>query len=472
MGGWASIFNSTRDSLRFQTQEIARLQEMAATGSRVNRASDAPTDAMRILQYRSTANTLETYGKNLESVTDVREFAVTVFDTLSTSMARIRTLAAQAASGTYSARDRTPIAQEIDALLEQAVAFANTKDRGRYIFGGGSSEAPYVVRRENGHIVGVDYVGGSQNLAVPVVAGVEYGTIFVGDKVFQSAGRKPPSFLGQTGTKPGTGTPSIRGDAWLAATHESTSYQGASGVAAGASSATGDTILGTHHTLTVDQPGHTLRLDQGAPVAFVGTEADLKLTNSSGDIVYVDTRGLQAGFQGTVQASATGRLSLDDGATLVPAAPGSNVAVTDSHTGAVLYVDTTAMDRVGLESVHVGGTYDVFNALISVRDAVMNSRDMSAAQQTTLLENAMDALTEATDGLTQATTSNGAQLQIMNSLEDSTKNMAHNSQQQADALENADITDVAADLARRQVLYEMSLAITSKLLSMSLLNYM
>jgi flagellin-like hook-associated protein FlgL len=156
----------------------------------------------------------------------------------------------------------------------------------------------------------------------------------------------------------------------------------------------------------------------------------------------------------------------------VPAAPGSNVAVTDSHTGAVLYVDTTAMDRVGLESVHAGGTYDVFNALISVRDAIMNSRDMSAAQQTTLLENAMDALTEATDGLTQATTSNGAQLQIMNSLEDSTKNMAHNSQQQADALENADITDVAADLARRQVLYEMSLAITSKLLSMSLLNYM
>jgi len=472
MGGWASIYNSTRDSLRFQAQEIARLQEMAATGSRVNRASDAPADAMRILQYRSAANTLEVYGKNLQSVTDVRESAANVFDSLSTSMSRVRTLAAQADSGTYSVRDRTPIAQEIDALLEQAVAFANTNDRGQYIFGGGSAQAPYVVRRENGRIVGVDYVGGSQNQSVPVVAGVEYGTIFVGNEVFQSTGRKPPVFLGQTGAKPGSGTSNVRGDVWLTATHESTSYQGASGIAAGASSAAGDTILGTHHTLTVDQAGQTLRLDQGAAVAFTGTETDLKLTNESGDIVYVDTRSVQAGFQGDVQIDATGRLSIDDGATSVSAASGSNVAVTDSRSGTILYVDTTAMDRVGTEPVHSGGTYDVFNALISVRDAVLNNHGMSAAQQTAWLEKAMDGLTEASDGLTQAVTSNGAQLQVMSSLKDSTKNMSDNSRQQADALENADIIDVASDLARRQVLYEMSLSTASRLLSMSLLNYM
>jgi flagellar hook-associated protein 3 len=472
MSGWASIYNNTRAALRFQAQEIARLQEMAATGSRVNRPSDAPTDAMRILQYRSTVNTLETYGRNLQSVTDVRESASTVLENLSNSMTRVRTLAGQADSGTYSARDRAAIAQEVDALLEQAVALANTEDRRRYIFGGGSGKAPYVAHRENGRIVGVDYVGGSQNLAVPVVAGVEYGTVFVGDDVFRPAGRRTPDFLGHTGAKPGTATSTVRGDIWLTATHESTSYLGAGGVAAGTSSAASDTILGTHHTLTVDEPGRTLQLDQGATVAFAGTETDLKLTNESGDVVYVDTRNIQAGFQGAVQITATGRLSIDDGATSVPTAAGANVAVTDSGSGDILYVDSGGLERVGLEPVRAHGTYDIFSAIISVRDAILNDRSMSAAQNTKLLGEAMGALTEAADGVTRATTSNGAQLQVMNDLKESAASMSQNSRLQALALENADIVDVASDLARRQVLYEMSLATASKLLSLSLLKYL
>ncbi|MCX5682510.1 MAG: flagellar hook-associated protein FlgL, partial [Planctomycetota bacterium] len=439
MGGWASVYNSTQASLRFQAQELARLQEMASSGSRVNRPSDAPSDAMRILQYRSTANTLDNYGKNLQSVTDVRDTASNVFTTLNDSMTQARTLIAQGSSGTYSPAQRSLDAQVVDSLLEQAIAFANTNDRGQYLFGGGSTEAPYVARRENGRIVGVDYVGGDQNLSVPVVNGVEYNTVFVGDEVFKSTGRKQPEFLGQTGAKSGTGTSNLRGDAWLTATHESTAYQGASGVAAGASSAAGDTILGTRHTLTIDEPGRTLRLDQGDAVTFTGTEADLKLVNESGDIAYVDARNIQAGFQGAVQASVTGRLSLDDGATSVAADSGANVAITDSRTGDVLYADTTALDRVGVEPVRPHGTYDIFNALISVRDALSNSRNLPENQVPALCDQAMGALAEATAGITQAMTSNGAQLQVMTALQDSTETMASNSRSQADSLENADI---------------------------------
>jgi flagellar hook-associated protein 3 len=472
MSGWGSIYNSTRAALRFQTQAIARLQEMATTGSRVNRASDAPSDAMRILQYRSMVNTLDTYNKNLQSVTDEREAAANILQSISTAMSRAQTLAAQAASGTYSARDRIPIAQEVDSLLEQVVSLANTDSGGRYLFGGGADHTPYTVRRENGRIVGVDYVGGSQNLSIPVVAGVEYGAVYVGSEIFHPAGRQQPEFVGQTGAKPGTGTSNVRGDVWLTATHESTSYLGVGGVAPGASSAAGDTILGTHHTLTIDEPGRTLRLDQGNAVAFTGSETDLKLTNETGDVVYVDARSIQSGYQGAMQINATGRLSIDNGVTSVPAASDANVAVTDSRSGARLYVDGTALERVGTEPVRPHGTYDIFSALISVRDAILNERNVSASQQTTLLEQAMGELSEAAGGISQAMTSNGAQLQALNDLKQSTKNMSLTAQQQADSLENADIIDVATDLARRQVLYESSLATAARLLSMSLLNYM
>jgi flagellar hook-associated protein 3 FlgL len=125
-----------------------------------------------------------------------------------------------------------------------------------------------------------------------------------------------------------------------------------------------------------------------------------------------------------------------------------------------------------VEPVRPHGTYDVFSALISIRDAVLNDRNVSDSQQRTLLDQAIGELSEATSGISQAMTSNGAQLQAMSDLKQSTKNMSLTTQQQANSLENADIVDVATDLARRQVLYESSLATAAKLLSMSLLNYM
>jgi flagellar hook-associated protein 3 FlgL len=473
MSGWASIYNTTQAMLRFQGQRIARLQEMVASGARVNRSSDAPTDAYRILEARSETGALDAYVQNLDHVLDMRNLTSSLLQSMTDALARVRMLASQAASGTYGRQSRQSIATEINAILEQMVATANTGFQGRSLFGGGQMDSiPYVARREDGRIVGVDYVGPAESQAAPVADGLRYAAGLIDTDVFRSASRRDPTFLGQTGAKAGDGTSTVCGDVWLTAVHTATTYQGASGVAPGDSSAARDTILGTHHTLTVDEPAGTIRLDDGPVMAFTGTETDLALKNSAGDVVYVNVQGVAAGFAGTVSIDAGGTLSIDDGASTVAIDGTASQAVTDSRTGRILYVNTADVARAGLEPVQVCGTYDLFGALISVRDAISNSRNLPDDQQAVRIDQAINALVEVTDGVTRGLTSNGSIIQALTSLKESLGSRKDFVKQQADATENADIVDVASDLARRQVLYEASLTSASRLLSLSLLNYL
>ena len=474
MSGWGTIFNTTRTMLRQHAEQLAQLQATIASGARLRKASDGPADAYRLLGLRAESHSLQTYGENLERVGNSLDVASSMLSKVSETLGRVRELVAQGVSGTYSAGNRRPIADEINSLLEQLASLANTEYSGQYLFGGiHTGSDPYVAEYDNGRIVRVAYAGSRQTNMVPVAPGIEYPGVLVGDAIFRGDQRQVPQFLGRTGAAAGAGTSSVRGDVWLTVSHESTTYLGASGIAAGVSSAAGDTILGNGHTLTIDEPGKTLRLDGGPEVAFSGTETDLVVANADGDIVYVDVTSLGGGFVGTVNIQTTGSLSIDDGAsqTALDFAD-ANLAVTDSVTGRVLYVDCTGIERAGLEPVRTPGTYDMFGALVTIRDLMLNTRNMSENEQTALLNRMVDAVNEVARGLTSAETSVGARIGVLANLGETLESLQGHTDDQAAFLENADIVQVATELAREQTLYEMTLASVSRLLGLSLFDYL
>jgi len=474
MAGLSSICNNALTAIRQHTQELARLQEMITTGARISRASDAPADAYRILGLQSDSHAYETYVKNLDSVGDSLNVALSALQQVSETMARVRQLTTQGLSGTYSAANRAAVASEINSLLEQALSLANTSHKSQYLFAGNSSgTAPFVATYADGSIVRVDYVGSQQAVDVPMGPGVQYASVLVGDAVFRSADRGAPEFLGDTGAAAGSGTASIRGDAWLTLTHEATAYLGASGVAAGASSALGDTVLGGGHTLTLDVPAGLVRLDGGSDVAFTGAETDLRVVNENGDVVYVDLTALDPAFVGTVSLQASGWLSLDDGATRVAIAPAeANLAVADSRTGRLLYVDCAAIARTGVEPVRVPGTYDLFGTLVTVRDLLLNERGLSETAQSRLLSESIGALAEVTNQLSRAETTVGGQIGAMETLATTLEDLQAFSSDEAGRLGSADIVQVSIRLAYLQTLYETTLAATARLLQTSLLDYL
>ena len=369
-----------------------KLQEQASSGNRVNRGSDSPSDAYRILTLSSQERSLANYAENVTDLIGSLEISSTIIEDMITELADTRTSLTAIVGGVHDQEGQTRIAEVINSTLEQMVSLANTKHAGQYLFGGGDTgRAPYVIEREGGWIVGVTYQGDDDTRRVDVAPGVDIKAYHIGDDIFRADDREQPVFPGQTGAAGGTGTSNVRGDVWLTVTHDGSNYQ----------------------------------------------------------------------------------ISIDDGATLVTVPPGGdpNQAVVDSRTGRVLYVDTTGINKTGVELVRVPGTYDIFGTLISLRDLLLNDRGLPSDQVLEYLDRSTAAVEEVRSRLMQADVSTGSKIGFLNTLKNTLEDMKFDTQDETARLQEADIAQIAIDLARREVLYQMSLSVAGKLLTTSLLDF-
>lgn len=475
MAGWSAIYLNAKFALDQHQRVIARLQEQAATGARILRPSDGPSEAFRIEHLRSEARSIEAYTKNLDHVVLGLEEASDAVTRMNDALGRVKAVLTQAASGTMNASNRAAIAEEVNSLLEECVSLANYNSLGRYIFGGSDVvEPPYAVTRENGargHIESVTYQGSTIDQPMPVAPGVSHSGLFVGEKVFRCDRREAPVFYGATGAAAGSTTSTVRGEVWLSITHTETLYDDpdGTGIAAGADSPALDTILGAH-SLTVDAAAGTIRLDDG-PEENIAGQTNLMLTNADGDVVYVDVSGY-TGLGGTVSLTGQGRMTIDDGATTADLTSfADNVAVTDGATGRVLWVNTTNVRRAGVEAVQVPGTYDLFGTLIAARDLLLNRHALDEVEQIDLIHSTADELDLVMTGLRREITSLGGRLQAMDVLGESLDAIKSTAREQADLIADADMVEVATELARAQNFYQITLASTAKVMSLSLLDF-
>jgi flagellin-like hook-associated protein FlgL len=147
------------------------------------------------------------------------------------------------------------------------------------------------------------------------------------------------------------------------------------------------------------------------------------------------------------------------------------VAVTDDRTGKVLYVDASHITQAGTELVQVPGTNDVFNSLISIRDLLKNDNNLSNAQIQELLNSASNTLDEVSKLLLQKESTIGSKSGFLGNLKTNLEDLKANNTDQSDALKQADIAQVSIELSRQQALYQMSLSVAGKLMSLSLLDF-
>ena len=209
---------------------------------------------------------------------------------------------------------------------------------------------------------------------------------------------------------------------------------------------------------------------------------DIFHSDDRGDPIFLGDTGAKAGTgtsntQGDTWLTVTGsagdyNLSIDDGlSTFNTDGTDTNLAVTDSKTGKVLYVDTTEINSTGVDLVSIPGTYDIFNTLISIRDMLKNERGLSDARLRELQDNSLIALEEVSGLIVQAEVSVGSKIGFLDNLKGSLKNLKYNAEDETTRLQEADIAQIAIDLSRRDVLYQMSLSIAGKLMSVSLLDF-
>jgi flagellar hook-associated protein 3 FlgL len=121
--------------------------------------------------------------------------------------------------------------------------------------------------------------------------------------------------------------------------------------------------------------------------------------------------------------------------------------------------------------VNISGTYDIFNILISVRDLLLNDRGLSTSQLQQCRSTLSGSLDEVSNLLLSKETSIGSKIGFLEDLKQSITNINYNTEDESTALQQADIAQVSIDLARRETLYQMTLAATAKLMSLSLMDF-
>ena len=207
------------------------------------------------------------------------------------------------------------------------------------------------------------------------------------------------------------------------------------------------------------------RTDERADPVFLG---------STGAAAGTGTASVRGDVWLTVDHDGTNcRLSLDDGATFitVPAGGDPNQAVTDSRTGRVLYVDTTGINETGVELVRVPGTHDVFSTLIGLRDMLANERGLDSQVLIADVHQCVAGVEELRDQLVQANITTGSEIGFLDTLKQNLENMQFDTQDQTTRLQEVDVAQIAIDLSREQVLYQMSLSVAGKLMTTSLLDF-
>jgi len=467
-----SFFNQALLSLRRHTSEISRLNREAATGKRLNRLSDDPAAGSRLLTLANEARRLENSLANIAEVKSSLSLATDALQNVSSALTRAQTLLSQALGGTYSDDNRAIIAEEINSILEQTLSLANSERLSVHLFAGKNTlESPFVVQRENGRIVSVQYVGTERANQLSFGSDVIYPLTFNGAEIFSADSAGVPVLLGNTGAAVGAGASSVIGDLILSVSHSSTTYLGASGVAAGASSASADTALGAH-TLTIDDVASTIQLDGGPVVSYAGTETDLVLANENGDTVRVNVTGIVPGFQGQISLQSDGELSIDGGASSIPIDGSANQPVVDSRSGRVLFVDSSSVVRTGSESAYVPGARDLFNTLIHIRDILAGELDLDTQTRTDLLGQGFESLRDLSASLVGSLSRIGSRLQGLESIETAFTGVAQSNQDERSRIESADIIAVAAELAERTTLYQLTLESIGRITDLSLLNFL
>jgi flagellar hook-associated protein 3 FlgL len=177
-------------SMARNLEELAKLNEQLSTGQRVNTVSDDVLAAGEAMRLQRENEQLAAYLENTGAVDGMLSVATSTLQKVSETLTRVKELAIQAGTETYTATEREIMAEGVDQLLETLISLANVENKGAYLFSGESVHtAPYVATTDvNGEVQSVAYQGEVINTEVPVGPGTSSDLNLVGQRIFQDDG--------------------------------------------------------------------------------------------------------------------------------------------------------------------------------------------------------------------------------------------------------------------------------------------
>lgn len=181
-----------RYSMRRQDYSLSRAQNQIGTGRKLNSLRDDPIAAAHSTRLNSRVSRMNRYQRNIEHVRSTYTEAEGYMSSALETIQRVRELAVQGATGTYSEQEQTYMASEVNELLNHLVELGNvTNTDGLALFGGtDTQDAPFQAHKGripglNGSaITSVSYQGNIGVNNAEIEEGSHIATTFKGNEIF------------------------------------------------------------------------------------------------------------------------------------------------------------------------------------------------------------------------------------------------------------------------------------------------
>lgn len=129
-------FQMLMNTLSLAQKNYSLLMEKMSTQKRINRPSDDPVGATRVLNYGSVRESIAQYQRNIENANAWLKITETKLQSVQDLIARAK----EAGLNDQSSQTRQVLAQTVGAIIEELQSLANSKFGDRYLFAGTATD--------------------------------------------------------------------------------------------------------------------------------------------------------------------------------------------------------------------------------------------------------------------------------------------------------------------------------------------
>ena len=275
--GTQSFYARSMNDIGSQQQQLFRIQQQLAAGSKFLTPADDPVASARALGVSDTLAQSSQYATSRDRATLSLSREEDALKSATEILQNVKTLVVQAGNGTLSDADRASLATAMQSNLDQLVNVANADDgNGQFLFAGYRSANPPFVAQAGG---GVQYMGDQGQRLIQVDVARQMSAADDGRSVFQSvqgsAGYVASASAANTGSGVFGGVGVTDGTAALYGKDFNISF-----------------AAGNYTVTTTDTPpvvAATGPYTPGTPIAFGGVQLSMSGTPADGDSFQVAT---------------------------------------------------------------------------------------------------------------------------------------------------------------------------------------
>ena len=182
-----SLSRTTLSNIKLNYKKMQEIQEKLSSGKQINRPSDDPSGARKVLGLRTEDLQVQQFLDNTETAKEQINYTSNTLESIQEIFTKIKGLTIQAGNDTLGQSDRKIIANELDELLESVLQNANTDNNGRYIFSGTKTltSAFTATRDSSGNISSVSYNGNNEEIKYQIGPDTFIQVNLPGGKLFQ-----------------------------------------------------------------------------------------------------------------------------------------------------------------------------------------------------------------------------------------------------------------------------------------------